>query len=494
MRRAALGLCVALGIRSAAAQPAPTARDGAGERGTAAGATAEPAPALSARPQQLPAGAVQLEPLVERTAALPARPSLTRPRTPRVTNGLVRVPLSALPDPQQTSETAPRLDVFGIAAGAGRVDARAAEAPVLELPKGSFSVITSQRGKASIEEVELNTQQKTALPWLVVETAASAAEPEVRAGRPFLTLARAISWDAASARHIAEFLFGLDPERGEPGPLREALDVRFGVSCDTVSPDRAQIATIGPSGYDTVRVACSREVKNERERQYLELFAGQGNLRYPFRIPRRPGALVLEVTGSSTLPGFGLGTVTLAVQQLEEDGTPLVTEEAKRIQLSANGGGIDVTSVDIPPGASAATVQLRPSGIGQLDLSASTGVQRSTPVRLTLEWPLLPIGALLLGGALGGLVSALRPGQRRYTRRRIVEGAVMGLLVTLVVLVVPGLASVTAGTLASELGLFVVSAVAGFAGVPLVDRVARLVFPALEADAGRERRDDANAA
>ena len=129
-----------------------------------------------------------------------------------------------------------------------------AEAPVLELPRGSFSVITSRRSKESIEEVELNTQQKTALPWLVVETAASAAEPGVRAGRPFLTLARAITWDVANARHIAEFLFGLDPERGEPGPLREAIDVRFGVSCDAVMPDRAQIGTIGPSGYGKVRV------------------------------------------------------------------------------------------------------------------------------------------------------------------------------------------------------------------------------------------------
>lgn len=491
MRWAALGWCLVLGLRSAAAQ-APAARDGAGER--AAAATAEPAPALSARPQKLSPGAVQLEPLVAPAVAPRASPSLARPRPLRVTNGVVRVPLSARPDPQQSSETAPGLDVFGIAAGAGRIDTGVGEAPVLELPKGSFSVITSRRGKESIEETELNTQQKTALPWLVVETAAGAAEPAVRAGRPFLTLARAISWDAASARHIAEFLFGLDAERGEPGPLREAIDVRFGVSCDAVTPDRAQIATIGPSGYDTVRVACSREVKNERERQYLELFAGQGNLRYPFRIPRRPGRLVLAVTGSSTLPGFGLGKVTVAVQQLEEDGTPLVTDEAKSVQLSATGGGIDVAAVDIPPGASAATLQLRPSGIGQLELSAGSGVLRSEPVRLTLEWPLLPISALLLGGALGGFVSAFRPRQRRYTRRRVIEGAVIGLLVTLVVLVVPGLASVTAGVLTSELGLLVVSAVAGFAGVPLVDRIARLVFPALDADADGERRDDAKAA
>jgi hypothetical protein len=65
----------------------------------------------------------------------------------------------------------------------------------------------------------------------------------------------------------------------------------------------------------------SREVKNERERQYLELFAGQGNLRYPFRIPRRPGPLRLEISGSSSLPGFGFGRAVLTASQVEEDGS-----------------------------------------------------------------------------------------------------------------------------------------------------------------------------
>jgi hypothetical protein len=405
-----------------------------------------------------------------------------------------RLPLSAEPG-VLSSKPALTPDVFGIAAGAGRIDTSRADAPVLEVPKGSFTIVTSQRGKQNVEGEELNAEQKTALPWLVVETPQTTAEPPLRTSRPFVTLAHAITWDAALSRHVAEFLFGLDAENGEPGPLRESIPVRFGVSCDAVTPDRAQIASIGPTGYDTVKVSCSREVKNERERQYLELFAGQGNLRYPFRIPRRPGALHLAILGSNSLPGFGFGTAVLIASQVEEDGTPLASDEARSIQLSAVGGGIDVTSITIEPGQSVGTIELRPSGIGMLDITASSGAQRSEAAHLDLKWPVIPIVAMLGGGALGGTVSAFRQRRRRQMLRRSSEGAVLGLLVTLTVLVVPGLASVAARTLGTELGLFVVAALAGFAGVPLVDRAARLVFPSLNAQpSSKPPADDAKAA
>jgi hypothetical protein len=49
--------------------------------------------------------------------------------------------------------------------------------------------------------------------------------------------------------------------------------------------------------------------------------------------------------------------------------------------------------------------------------------------------------------------------------------------------------------LGTELGLFVVAALAGFAGVPLVDRLAQLVFPALRARPGaKDGGDDAKVA
>jgi hypothetical protein len=452
---------------TAAAQSQAQLADGERERARAA-RVVDVTRSVAARPHEMPAGAVQL-----------AAPSMTaaRPRAaPR--RDLVRVPLTARP---ATGSPLPApADVFGIAAGTGRIDNSRAEAPVLELPANSLTIVTSQRGKANIEQQELNAEEKTALPWLVVETQPTPNAPSLRTGRPFLTLARAITWDASLSRHVAEFLFGLDGETGEPGPLQQAIDVRFGVSCEDVTPPRAQIASIGPSGYDTVKVACSREVKNERERQYLELFAGQGNLRYPFRIPHRPGPLVLS-SSDDIVVGFGFETVELTATQLEEDGSPLRSGEARNLLLSATGGDLDASTLVIGQGASDAHIVVRPSGVGDLEIIASSGALQSAPLRIRLTWPLVPIAAMLAGGALGGLVSAFNPRRRKQRWRRIIEGAVMGVLVTLAVLLVPTLASLPARALGTELSLFVVAALAGFAGVPLVDRLAQLVFPALRA-------------
>lgn len=457
---------------------APDGVRAAGEDGSSAQRSAPLARPVEARPHSVPAGAVQLAP--PRTARAPSA-------------GVVRLPLTARAEPAGSSPPPTAADVFGIAAGSGRIDTTLAGAPVLEVPTNSLTIVTSQRGKANVDQEELNAEQKTSLPWLVVETQRTPSEPALRTARPFLTLARAVTWDANLSRHVAEFLFGLDAEDGEPGPLRQAVDVRFGVSCEEVTPPRAQITAIGPLGYDTVRVACSREVKNDRPRQYLELFAGQGSLRYPFRIPHRPGAVVLSASDSGVM-GFGFASLTLTASQLEEDGSLLVTDEARTLALTTSGGDIDVPTLTIPKGASQASVQVRPSGVGLLQISASSGAVHSAPLRVALSWPVVPIAAMLAGGAFGGFTSAIHPRRRRLRARRIAEGAFMGLLVALTVLLVPSLASLPTRALGTELGVFVIAAVAGFGGGPLVDRLAAALFPALAAEPRPKRGDDAKPA
>jgi hypothetical protein len=424
---------------------------------------------VAARPSKVPAGAVRLAPAPAATRA-PAR-----------RNDLVRLPLSGQMDAQSPQPVHVQ-DSFGIAAGAGRIDASTAEAPVLELPANSVTIVTSQRGKDNVDQQELSADQKTALPWLLVETGRAEAPASLRSGRPFLTLARAVTWDAKSERHLAEFLFGLDAEQGAPGPLRDALDIRFGVTCEDVTPQRAQIATIGPAGYDTVKVACSREVKNEREQQHLELFAGQGHLSYPFRIPRRPGPPRLFVSANRIL-GFGFESVVLTASQVEEDGSPLGSDEDRLYHLTSSGGALDVSELVIKKGSSDASVEIRPNGIDDLDISASFGAARSEPVRVELAWPIVPLAAMLSGGSLGGLISAFTTGRNKRRYRRVPEGAAIGLLVALAALLVPSIGSIPTELLGTGIGSFVVAALAGFAGVPLVERLAQLVFPSLKREA-----------
>jgi hypothetical protein len=159
--------------------------------------------------------------------------------------------------------------------------------------------------------------------------------------------------------------------------------------------------------------------------------------------------------------------------------------------LTASGGDVDVAAITIPKGASEARVEVRPSGIGALELGVSSGATQSAPLSLQLTWPLIPIAAMLAGGAFGGLSSAIQPRRRKLRARRIMEGAIMGLLVTLTVLLVPSLASLPVRALGTELGLFVIAAIAGVGGVPLVDRLVKTIFPTLSAEAQPKRGDDA---
>jgi hypothetical protein len=422
---------------------------------------------MAERPSRVPSGAVKLAP---RPASRPARAELD----------VVRVPLSTERD--ATLKPGAGRDSFRVAAGAGSIDSTSASAPVLVLPANRSAIISSKSNEEASAQEELNVEQKTALPWLVVETERGSTTSALRAARPFLTLARAVRWDRVSARHQAEFLFGLDSEQGSAGPLQDPMPIRFGVTCEGVAPAEARIATIGPAGYSTVTVSCSREVKNEREQQQLELFAGDGHLSYTFRIPRRAGPPQLFASASRIL-GFGFERVVLTATQVEEDGSPLPSDQDRVYHLSSSGGDLDAAELVVRKGESDASVELRPDGITDLEIIASFGPLRSEPVRVELSWPVVPLGAMLSGGALGGLISAFTAGRKRRQYRRVPEGAAIGLLVALAVLIVPSIAAIPVELLGTALGLFVIAALAGFAGVPLVERIAALVFPRLERDA-----------
>jgi hypothetical protein len=418
----------------------------------------------AARIGALPAGAVKV----------PSRAPALAP-SPGATANVIRMPLSLEGQSAQGLDT----DTIRITSGAGAISRAPSGAAMLELRGEGQVIVSSESGKNSAGDSEISVERKTALPWLVIETRRGARGTTVHTARPFLTLAKAILWNAAEQRHVAEFLFGLDSESGEPGPLAQPIDARFTVSCDDVLPSAARIAHVGPAGYGTVRVGCSRSVKNERAQQQLEIHVDRGNLSYPFQIPRRPGPLSL--TGSSRVLGFGLGNLVLTVSRVEEDGSAMSSGAQLPVQLVVEQGRLDVHGLTIPRGAHEASVEAHPPGIGRIAVRAVASAQQSPPLAIELTWPVLPVSAMIAGGTLGGFLSALRRAPR-VRRRRTLEGALVGLLITLVVLVVPSFATLPAAARETELGLFVLSALAGYIGTQLLDRAARALFPTLAQD------------
>jgi hypothetical protein len=443
--------------------------------------------------------AVPAAPLAEPAAVSAAAPAVTavpaatgttrRPRAPRPgrDSDMLELPLQL---EGVSAQDTGKLRVISEQSGA-RIKAEANATPVLELPVNGRAIVSSEQGKKSAERDPIQVDRKTALPWLVVETERRGDTQSVRAARPFLTLAKAITWNAREQLHVAEFLFGLDPEGGAAGGLHQPVEARFSVSCDDVAPALARVEKIGPGGYGSVQVKCSPAVKNEQPQQFLAVHVEQGSLRYPFEIPRRPGPLRLFASALS-VPGFGFGSVALTAEQLEEDGSPLRAPAATDLQLNADRSALDVSGLQIAAGASTATVEVHPRGVGPLAISLARGALRSEPVLLQLTFPWLALAAMIAGGTLGGVLFLFGPRPKQKSGslwrkhpalRRAVEGALVGLLVGAFVLIAPGFAIIPAAALSSELGLFVIAAIAGFIGSPLLELAGRALFPAW----GKER-------
>jgi hypothetical protein len=416
--------------------------------------------------------------LASAQATLPmgaARVSASRPVPPA--EELVRLPVAA--EGLEASPTAPPLSVI---AGSGRVSEEMEGIAWLEQSLAETSVLTSASAKSIAQSSRISMREKTALPWMVVDSRHRSAGNNWRTARPFLKLARAIRWDPVSNRHVAEFLLGLDAENGSNGPLARPLRVRLTVSCDDVAPRDVYLAAMGPAGDQNIEVGCSRKVKNERPQQRLSVGIGSGSLDYPFEIPRRPGPFELASSAKEVL-GLGLGSLSLTVIHAEEDRTPLPVAAATEVLLKAQAGEVTPSRVVIAPGESQATVLVRPRGLGVVQLSAGASGLESKALAINLEWPLLFLWLTSIGGGLGGWLSIhWKPHQRAARRkfphaaRRVFEGALVGLVMVGAFVSLPSIAIVPDGLRNNELGWFIGAVLAGFVGTELVETLSNALF------------------
>ncbi|HTU61629.1 MAG TPA: hypothetical protein VMF89_24405, partial [Polyangiales bacterium] len=393
-----------------------------------------------------------------------------------------------------------------VVAGAAHVEEASDGSVVLEQAKSSTSVVSAVGPKASSPHRLGATEQKLKLPWWVVDAQAVNTESVVRSARPFLKLARAVQWDPEKKLHIAEVLIGLDAESGAGGALAEPLIASLAVSCDSVEPQSVRFTTIGSAGDQLVRVACSPKVKNERAEQSISLRLQGAELDYAFEIPRRPGPFELQASTNSVL-GMGLGELTLTAVQREEDGTPLVAREPMTVSLHASDGEITPDSLVIAAGSAQGIATVHVRGHGELQVIAGSAERESMPVPLRVRWPFLLASMAPVGGALGGFMAvrwqrkqpARKPLRRRQHVMAVIEGAVVGTVVVLTLMLVPDVGLVPSWARTAEAAWFVAAVFAGFLGLELLDRIARLFFrqqpnakevpptrSALEADGGSD--------
>ncbi len=179
------------------------------------------------------------------------------------------------------------------------------------------------------------------------------------------------------------------------------------------------------------------------------------------------------------MPGFGLGTVAVDVVHLLPHGVPAPVGEDTPVSLEIDGfARPEQDRLVIAAGRSRGHFTLRSAGLGPVTVSATA---RGLEDRRTIEqtFPVTPLIAVLLGGALGGYSRRFQKGAPdAAAHMRVVEGTAVALVAYVAVVVGVGTIAIPAAVAATEAGAFLTGALAGFAGVVVIERLSRRLGPA----------------
>ncbi len=270
-------------------------------------------------------------------------------------------------------------------------------------------------------------------------------------------------------------MLGLEPPAGAPDTeLDQPVVMRLGFRGITAEP-------LEPVSLVQAGVEHEQEVDLNflptTESPVLELRSAFGSVDLAMDVLPR---LELRPVGDA-VPGFGLGTVVVDVVRLHPHGTPAAVDQDTDVSLEISGGARPTEDrVVIPGGESRTRFELRSGNLGPATITAlAGGLSDTRTVRQYL--PVAPLGAALLGGALGGYSRRFRKNAAVVTSgARIVEGTLVALVAYAASVLGVGWLHLPAALAATVAGAFLVGALAGFAGVTAIELLTRRLQPAAE--------------
>ncbi len=296
----------------------------------------------------------------------------------------------------------------------------------------------------------------------------------IRFGDVFLeALETPLRWNDTARGYVTTLAVGLDfPEHPEisqlPVPVTFALIGRNA----TASKNEVSVRKAGPP-YERVQLIVS-DARAEASVVAHHPLVKDKPLTLDCAIEL--GALTVDVK-EGTIAGFGLGSTPLTVRRLAKDQTEIADFTSLEVVLSlTNGKGkLGSSTLTIQPNASKAETELRSVGVGEAVILASVGgvTGKSNIVKYYL-----PIGLLvatLLGGPLGGAGRHMRHRKAKSAKtsaaKWILEGTLCGVLIVAAALAGIVIFSLPPMVLATELGVFLTAALAGYAGAPILDKL-----------------------
>lgn len=294
-----------------------------------------------------------------------------------------------------------------------------------------------------------------------------------------------LPWDPQTHAYATSVKVGLQSPGGRNNKLGVPIIINLSGNDAEIEPATLKIAKLGQEGFVSTVVACRRHDADPK----VTLHSDWGER--SFDVPVGFHTSQIKLSSSETrLFGYGLGTAVLTVKRFAEDGRELCDSNALVVNLTADHGKADSSTLTIPAGLSHAEVKLRSVGLGPARIAVESDSLKDELAGVQFTFPLTYAVAALGGGCLGGLgryYKEVKAGQRqrpdhkknkahqakknKSPARYISEGCVVGFLIVVAVTAGAVITHLPTTVVGTELGALVIATAAGFIGAPVLSRL-----------------------
>jgi hypothetical protein len=276
-------------------------------------------------------------------------------------------------------------------------------------------------------------------------------------------------WDSPSNAYVTQLTFGLKRPDGAPATLKldQPVIVKLGYQ-GLVASETPMISIDAPGIENEKTIALRFTPQSPRPTLLVRSTLSDVNLELT-ALPR----LWIQPDRDSFL-GLGLDVINVTISNVHPDGTDAPVDHDTAVAVTVEGGPrVQPDSIVLHKGDATTRLTLRSAGLKKVTLRANAnGVVGTTT--LNQNFPTAPLLMALLGGALGGFARQFLKGAHRASRRRrTLEGVVVGCIAFVAGVLGVGYWDLPSGVVATEAGAFLTGAIAGFAGVSVIELIAK---------------------
>jgi hypothetical protein len=298
-----------------------------------------------------------------------------------------------------------------------------------------------------------------------------------------------LQWNAINRAYATEIQVGLQAEGKKITKLDTPITINLTGNNADVNPATLKIISLGQNGFLKTRISCARHDVDAK----VVIHSDWGDR--SFDIPVGPHTSQLKVSVSEKkIFGYGLGTAVLTIKRMAEDGKELSDSNSLVVNLSAEHGKLDSSSVTIPAGRSHGEVKLRSVGLGATKLSVESDSYKEELSDVQFVFPVSFMVAALAGGCLGGVgrhFKDFKAGQKKGQKTRaryMCEGCVVGFVIVAAVAAGAVIAHLPTTVIGTELGALVIAMAGGYSGAPILDQLKPILNLQKRADRTTTRR------